>query len=300
MASELKGKRAATREARKIFRRQLARSLEHLDGRHLCDESVHSARKQIKKARATLRLLRPRLSHKQYRAANTRLRDAARPLSAARDAAVLRKALQRIQTGRQNAGIRREVMEVERMLAREQSNAQHRLVSRDGVPHSRRLLKQVRARAARFHLGRHGWSTIGAGAGRVYRQGRKALQAVHCAPSDAAFHEWRKQVKYLRHQLELLRPIWPGALGTLTRKLESLGDQLGDDHDLVVLRAKLTAPDSPLQAGAASRALLGKLDREKAALRRKALGAGARIYQESPASFCCGLRQHWREWRKSR
>jgi CHAD domain-containing protein len=244
-----------------------------------------------------LRLLRPRLSNKEYRAANTCLRDAARPLSATRDAAVLRKAFQRIQTGMRGAGLRREIGETERLLSEEQSRAHEQLSSRHGVPHSRRLLEEARARSSRFHLGNHGWSIIGAGVRRVYRHGRKALRAVNSTPSDTAFHEWRKQVKYLRHELELLRPIWPGPLDTLTRQLEFLGDRLGDDLDLVVLRAKLTAPGSPLQS---SRGLIARLDREKVALRRKALKAGARIYKSSPTSFCSRLRQHWRDWRDSR
>ena len=46
---------------------------------------------------------------------------------------------------------------------------------------------------------------------QVYGRGRQALQAVNTSPSDTALHEWRKQVKYLRYQVRLLRPIWPGS-----------------------------------------------------------------------------------------
>lgn len=300
MASEFKGRRAATREARKLLRRQIDKSLECLKRRSISEESIHRARRQIKKARATLRLLRPGLPNKQYRAENSRLRNAARPLSAARDAAMLRKTFQHIQTGARTGGIRSGSRQIDQILAIEQSGAHRRVASKDGVPHSRRLLREARARTSRFHLGKHGWSTIGEGVRRVYRQGRKTLQAVTKAPSDTAFHEWRKQVKYLRYQVQLLRPIRPGPMDALMRELHSLGDCLGDDHDLVVLRARLTAPGSPLQGNSGGRALFQKLDHERAGLRRKALKVGARIFAQPPASFCSRLRQHWRSWRGSR
>ena len=60
--------------------------------------------------------------------------------------------------------------------------------------------------------------------------------------------------------------------------LYSLADYLGDDHDRVVLRAKLTAPGSPLQGNSGCRALPDELDHERAVLRKKALQIGGRIY----------------------
>jgi CHAD domain-containing protein len=296
MATEFKGKRAATKEARKILRRQIDKGLECLDGQRISDGRIHRARKQIKMARATLRLLREGLPNKQYRAENRRLRDAAKPLSEARDAAILRKAFERI-PGARGAGFRPDALEVDRMLANEQSRAHRQVAGSRGVPHARRLLHQAHARTYRWHLDKDGWSTIGAGLRIIYRQGRKSLKAVHTAPSDTAFHEWRKQIKYLRYQIQLLRPIWPDVLQALARELHSLSDHLGDDHDLVVLRSKLSANDSPLKKRSGRQALLAKLDHKRASLQRKALAVGARVYEEPPPLFCSRLRQYWRQWR---
>jgi CHAD domain-containing protein len=52
-------------------------------------EAVHDARKRIKKTRAALRLARPGLPKRVYRAENSALRDTARGLSGARDADVM-------------------------------------------------------------------------------------------------------------------------------------------------------------------------------------------------------------------
>jgi len=284
-------------QARKILRRQIHKGLSSLQGQRISDDDIHGARKRIKMARATLRLLRTGLPDKQYRAENGRLRDAAKPLSEARDATVLRKAFQGIQRGARRSLVRDGALQVDRMLAAEQSSAHRQVMGSHGVPHSRRLLHEARARASRWHLGKDGWSTVGEGLRLVYRQGRKALQTVQNAPSDRAFHEWRKHVKYLRHQVQLFRPICPGPLEALAQELHTLSDHLGDDHDLAVLRSKLTANGSPLKSQSVRQAMLASLDRERSTLQRKALRIGSRIYQERPASFCSRLRQYWRDWR---
>src|SRR5687768_16074016 len=51
-------------------------------------EAVHEARKDMKKLRATLKLVRPVLGDETYRRENGRFRDAARALSDVRDAQV--------------------------------------------------------------------------------------------------------------------------------------------------------------------------------------------------------------------
>src|SRR4051794_33019488 len=52
-------------------------------------EAVHTARRRLKEARAAVRLVRDALGRKTFDEANAVLRDAARPLSAVRDAQVL-------------------------------------------------------------------------------------------------------------------------------------------------------------------------------------------------------------------
>jgi hypothetical protein len=54
MAAELKGKTAATKEARKALLRQIHKAQTPLQSKHVADSGVHAARKQIKMARARL------------------------------------------------------------------------------------------------------------------------------------------------------------------------------------------------------------------------------------------------------
>src|SRR5258708_8212143 len=58
------------------------------------DKSVHSSRRQMKRIRAALRLLRAALGDSSYRAFNKEARDAPRPLTSLRDPAVLLRSLE--------------------------------------------------------------------------------------------------------------------------------------------------------------------------------------------------------------
>jgi CHAD domain-containing protein len=76
---------------------------------------------------------------------------------------------------------------------------------------------------------------LGAGVQRSYRNGCEALAVAQEEPSQEHFHEWRKQVKYLWHQLHVLQPIQLGQLTALADHAHALADALGDDHDLAIL-----------------------------------------------------------------
>jgi CHAD domain-containing protein len=96
MAIGLRRSESGTQGLRRILREQIAKALEALGGTTLSDEAVHSARKELKKARATLQLLRDALGDVVYKRENAALRDAARPLSEVRDAKVLLDTLVRL------------------------------------------------------------------------------------------------------------------------------------------------------------------------------------------------------------
>src|ERR1700756_4010846 len=89
-------RRAGTREARRILRAQVHEALKKLRHRHTSATDIHAARKEIKKARATLKLLRNAVSKADYSDENDTLREAAHPLSAARDSTILVDSLDRL------------------------------------------------------------------------------------------------------------------------------------------------------------------------------------------------------------
>ncbi len=142
------------------------------------------------------------------------------------------------------------------------------------------------------------WSSLGAGLRQLCRQARAAFRDAAADPTDLKLHEWRKQVKYLRYQLEVLGPVWPERTEELAAEAHRMGDLLGDDHDLAVLRQMLTR-DTPPGADESERAVLvALLDRRRAELVQEVLLLGDRFFQDKPSELARRLKGYWRSWRR--
>lgn len=300
---QLEQRRTGTRQMRRIASRQIGRALKSLHSDQVRDVQVHAARKELKKARATLRLVRDGLGSRTYRRENAALRDVARPLSRVRDGKVLLETLQTlieripVRSGDGAALRAREVArELRTRLLDERRLARAELLgSRHALDAERRSLKSLRRRAADWPVGRHGWSVLGPGLLRVYRKARRGLAAATPEAGPDVLHEWRKQTKYLWHELQLLQPLAPATLQPLARQAQRLGELLGDYHDLEVLRARLA--DRAIDS-AGRQVLLQALDAQADRLRQGAVRVGARLYARRPRELNEELALAWRRWQR--
>ncbi|HTV50497.1 MAG TPA: CHAD domain-containing protein [Steroidobacteraceae bacterium] len=299
MAYELMRTESGTHAARKAVRHQLKKALDALDHGRVSSRSVHAARKDLKRARAALRLLRDALTQSTYARENAAMRDAARPLSRLRDSAVLLEQLEQLVQRYGSPGHALHLEGLRRLLRRERRQVRHA----EGTPAKLRAplvaLRQLHARSARWRVGEHGWSVLGRGMQRVYGKARKAMGAAIAKRSAENLHEWRKQAKYLWHQLQLLQPLWPGQIGELADEVHRLTDYLGDDHDFAVLRAKIELRREAFPDPASRAALLALIDRCRTQLQDKAFVLGERIFREKPRSFAARFGRYWREWHGS-
>jgi len=300
MSLALHRSESGTRTLGHIVRKQIADAIEALTSRSPSDQVVHDARKELKRARATLRLLRDAMGDKAYRRENDALRDAARPLSLIRDRKVQLDTLNRLVARFRAAEELPPTEQLRRVLRRERALTR-RTAFRGPKPfkQSRAALQLIHHRARRWRTGSGGWEVLGAGLKRVYGKGRKALAAAQADRTPAKLHEWRKQTKYLWHELQLLEPLWPGMIGELADQAHKLSEYLGDDHDLSVLRDKVIELGEAL-GKSECRALLRLLDAYRTELRDKAMVLGHRLYEETPADFEARFAQYWRDWRRKR
>ena len=299
--TELQRSEAGTEGVRRIARAQMARALDSLDGKSLSDEAVHAARKELKKARASLRLLRGALGEVVYARENTALRDCARPLSKIRDGKVLIDTLDMLVKRFGSAAQVIPTESLQRILRRERVGIRRAaLKGTTAISAHREVLRKTYARAARWSVGNRGWSVVGKGFQRIYGKGRKALAAAEVDRTPTNLHEWRKQVKYLWHQLQTLQPLWPGPVGELADQAHQLADYLGNDHDLSVLRDKVLECQEAFPNVGVRGALLTLIDRLRTELRDKAIVLGRRLYQEKPVTFEARFAQYWRDWQRRR
>jgi CHAD domain-containing protein len=280
---------------RRMLQDWIAEAGESLGKKRVTDANVHDARKQIKKARAVLRLLRDATGTIVYRRENTALRDAARPLGGARDSRALLVALDDL-VERYAPATRSLQLDKFRSVLRKEQTTARRTITVTLVNKQRRALREVSSRVDGWQMRGEEWEVIGGGLERIYRGGKRAMRTAASSRASEDLHEWRKQVKYLWHQLQVLEPSWPGLLGELAAQSHKLADHLGDDHDLAVLRQKIASNAGVFETQDRD-ALVAMLDRRRKQLQDKAFKLGARIFQERPRRFSSRIGAYWRLWR---
>jgi CHAD domain-containing protein len=298
MAKLLRHTKSGTQEVQRLLCHHIDQALKALRGNQpLSDAAVHGARKQLKKARADLRLLRKALAPQTYTYENTALRDVARPLTAVRDARVLMDTLARLV---EHGGAQAQALDLDRVrrtLRDEYCEVRQRVLNEGNTLELLEAsLRAARARAKRWPLGRRGWSVLGAGLRRVYRNGREAFAVAQDDPSQAHLHEWRKQVKYLWHQLQVLQPMQLGQVTALADQAHSLANALGDDHDLAVLSDKFREEPDRFPDRATMQTLADLIACRRAHLQEQAMTLGHQLYEAKPRLFVDRLRESWRAW----
>lgn len=260
------------------------------------DPRVHAARKAIKRVRALLRLARAGLPAPRFRAHNLALRDAARGLSAARDAAVALATFDRLVPADDPLTALRPALVAAATpppgAAPDPSTAPATAPATDPLQVAAAALAPVRA-GLQIDLDRLRFADLAAGLKDSYARGRAAMRAARAAddPDDETFHAWRKRAKDLWYQCQLLQGACPPLLGALESMLDALGEHLGDDHDLAVLQAAAAASSET------SDALRPRIAARHAELRDAAWRLGQRIYAERPQAFVRRIRAYWRTWR---
>jgi hypothetical protein len=99
-------------------------------------------------------------------------------------------------------------------------------------------------------------------------------------------------VKDHLYHVQLLRAAWPEVMKARESQIRLLGDLLGDDHDLAVLRHTLA--EETEQFGGDVESLVGAIDQRRAELEARARPLGQCIYAEKPQEFVRRLRRLWR------
>jgi CHAD domain-containing protein len=262
------------------------------------DESVHDARKAFKRVRSVLRLVRDEIGEKTYRRENRRFRDAARPLTEVRDAKALVEAMDKLAERSAHEAKSKFFAVVRKSLQADRGAIRRRVVEDErAIPAVISEVKVGRDRLRDWSIPHKGWSGLSGGLKETYKVGRRAFAAAEKVANPEALHEWRKQAKYLWHQLQLVEAMWPGVMEELAEEVHTLADLLGDDHDLVVLRGKLASSPDEFGGQARLEKLFDLIDRRRRELAAEAFALGQRLYADKPKDFTGRLRDYWRAWR---
>lgn len=270
-------------ETRRIATEQIDRAIAELD-HESADVAIHQFRKRCKKLRALFRTLRA-FDADLYRRENRRFRDLAREHAEARDAAARIETIEHLIA--QNPGnnppkaLRKAHAALEGKLA-----ALHDADDsvRDRLRATQKQLERARHDTAAWKLTGLEWKHLIKAVTRTYRQGRDAWQAVLDTPTDEQLHEWRKQVKYLGYQSQMIGALWTAQFDAMGGTLDELADALGDIHDAAVLMQQLSRDDHGLTARDLQ-AIGKRCERWRTERIEITARLGGLIYAETPKAF---------------
>ena len=243
-------------------------------------EAVHNARKDMKKLRALLRLVRGELGDDVYRRENECFRDAAAELSGLRDADVMLATLDGLKLEEAVSGPLRQALEAHRVRTGGGARGQAASLVIG-------ILTEARARVDDWPLEHDDFDALRPGLTRMYKRGRRELRAARGEPSVAGLHEWRKRTKELWYDHTLLRFVWEPVMDAVGDEAHTLSDLLGDDHDLAVLLAWAQEHTEPEPE------LVEAVEARRAALQQEAVELGARLYTDRPKVFVRRLELLW-------
>jgi|SRR5829696_534334 len=259
-------------------------------------DAVHEARKDIKKIRSALRLVRDDLGDKPWRRENDHYREVARGLSGFRDAEILVEALddltERFAQDEHRFDALREQLEKENRAAHDDGSLEAAMVQASAG------LAAGRSRIEGLPLEADCWELIASGLHRTYRRGRKRLRTVEEEATVANLHELRKRVKDLWYQLRLIRDADEQVLGALADHAHDLSDHLGDDHDLALLHETVQRRRAAFPDEADKRHLLELIDQRRGELQFAAISLAQRTYDEKPKRFTKRISKCWEAWRE--
>lgn len=295
MAFSLTSREAVADGVRRVVLEQIDEAVARVGDRSLDPHLViHRVRRNCKKIRALIRLVRPRLEAADlFERENRWYADSARLLSLLRDRKAMIEALERL-ASEAPAPDREPFQAVARTLADSTLSAAD--TSRhltDNLSLFRARMLEGRSRVVDWPLSGRGFQVIAPGLKTVYGRGRRAMKAAYAGNNAEDFHEWRKFVKHHLYHLRLLRRTWPEIMRPWQSELEKLAEFLGDDHDLWTVAMALESEPNLVGEAVNGRWVHGQVLTKQAALRVEAGILGRRLFAESPASLTRRLGVYW-------
>lgn len=279
------------------------------DGEEEFRGAVHEARKTTKRLRAMLRLIRDEIGEKAFRYENTAMRSAGRALSPVRSAAVAVDSVGLI-TSIYGTLLAPDTFEqlIDRLSIRRDRMEERMMEDPEVLPRIITIFEKAHRRYAAWPTGpemksiygvgiRDSYEAVGPGLRATYARGREEMVSAYRDGSSSAFHRWRKRVKYLRHQLEILTPLWPEVILGTAITLDRMGELLGEDNDLAEIQQVVRkTPDlcpNPLE-----RSLLSALaEQRRADLETASRILGRRVYAETPEAVDLRVGAYWESFK---
>jgi CHAD domain-containing protein len=288
MGYRLKRSETVPEGIHRILREEIASAAAGLRKSGNTETAVHEARKSIKKTRALLRLMSPKLKG-AFGESNIVLRNAGRHLTELRDAVVLVSTLDALKQRFPEDPRSKSLTPLRTALIRRRKKAEQAHAIARVTSEAAAALDQAADGAKDWPAIEAGFAGIARGLDATYREGRDALRYAQRHPTATSLHDLRKRVKDHWYHVRLLEDVWSDSMRAREKSLKETETWLGEDHNLaVLLEAAGKSPSEDLKS------LIGDYQKE---LRASALSLAVRIYEEKPRAFLRNIRHLWDAWK---
>ncbi|WP_027169997.1 CHAD domain-containing protein [Mesorhizobium sp. WSM3224] len=271
-----------TGEVRRILADEIGKAIGHLEtAREKPEQGLHKCRKRLKSVRALLRLVRSG-DEPFCQTENECYKQVSALLAGPREATALIEAVDRL-AAEHSAGSGLDPVR-ERLVLR-----QHELHAGPGLDAAinaaiaacREGLERI-DRLALPDQPEHAADILADGARATLRRAKKALDKAQSRGEDEDFHDLRKAAKTHSMHLSLLGRLWPTPIKARRKAVDKLGEELGELHDVFVMRALLDAEGEPLGPADDTKLLRKLLKRSEKSLTKACLADAADLFGESP------------------
>lgn len=277
---------------KRIIDGKIERAIGHIESDSDRHETVHEVRKRCKEIRAAVRLVRPVLP--TYKRENVHYRDAARRLSAIRDAhAAVETFDDHLEPAVKTRGVldeatlsdiretllnRRDTLAAEQDLDRRLSEVHADLI-------------EGRQRVSDLPIATEGYDAVAGGLRKSYKRARNRMQEAYEEPEFERFHEWRKRIKYHRYHSRLLRRVWVGPMKRRRAELKDLSDIIGYENDLAEFG--MVMHDEELFAPETREAIDEVITAKRSEFHRQGRPLGERLFAEPPDQLVARIGAYW-------
>lgn len=280
------------------FRDVIGRSIHYMkDQIHTSEDihhSIHECRRTCKRIRAVLKMIRDEIGYSNYFRENRFYRDLSRRMSGPRDDFVLLQSVDELEL-KKPVVFRKELLSPlkELLSDRMEKRIVEFTIERGGFGQVLKDLEDAEVRVTKYCRLRDSFSAMKSGIRRVYRKGYRFGTTDRISESVEAFHEYRKQTKYLLYQMELISPVFPNVMNAYTGTLDKHAEILGDTRDIDRLELFLEELPEGLIRPKALEELMELIRLKRRKKLKKIHRNSPLIFAEKPKQFVRRLESYW-------
>jgi CHAD domain-containing protein len=299
MAFEIHPDESARHGLRRLARKELRSARELITrARAPSEDSIHAARRSLKKVRAIVALI-DEDKGRGLDSAMRRLRDVNHTLSGLRDADAMIATLAAVKSRNPDLFSKPGYARIRRRLLRRSNEVSAAAARQAGWKDIARQLRAVQRSARRWRPNHGGFRALAHGIRATVNRARRARARARRTGAADDFHAWRKEIKALWYALRLVGSGTP-AVGHDIRALRSAERWLGDEHNLVVLCGTLARDPTVCRGPVDVQRLQRAVDAMQVDLRRKALRRTHALFAVRPRDYASRVERAWRMRRRAR